>query len=521
MATPQEKLASSLTLLHELQNEKGITAAIRAKDLSRTHRTRLVENGFLTEVMKGWYMSSRPEDKEGDTTAWYASYWHFCGSYLEERFGNNWSLSTEQSLLIHSGNWTIPKQLLVRAPGARNKITHLLHNTSLYEIKLSLPNSLEVVEEDGLRMYSLSSALVLSPETIFTGSATDTRIALLMVRDSSYILNKLLEGGHSVVAGRLAGAFRNVGMNRIADDIVQTMGRAGYNVREKDPFTSKLDFAGTNRPISPYVYRIRMMWQSMREVIIEKFPKAPGLPKDIESFMRDVQEGYENDAYHSLSIEGYKVTPEMIQRVRSGTWNPEASDKDKEERDALAARGYHQAYQAVLKSLSRILTGESPGQVADEDHGIWYQELFEPSVRVGLIRKSDLAGYRNGPVYIRGSNHTPLNRDAVRDAMPALFDLFREETNAAVRVVLGHFIFVFIHPYMDGNGRIGRFLMNSMLVAGGYPWTVVPLEKRKAYMDALEKASVDQNIEPFAVFIAELVSNRLNGMPLPEIPNRK
>jgi len=47
--------------------------------------------------------------------------------------------------------------------------------------------------------------------------------------------------------------------------------------------------------------------------------------------------------------------------------------------------------------------------------------------------------------------HVPLNRDAVVDAMPALFDLLREEKEPAVRAVLGHFIFVYIHPYMDGT----------------------------------------------------------------------
>jgi fido (protein-threonine AMPylation protein) len=339
-----------------------------------------------------------------------------------------------------------------------------------------------------------------------------------MIRDSSDILPKLLEGGHSVVAGRLAGAFRNLGMDRIADDILHTMQQAGYDIRENDPFSSRLDFHGTGRQTSPYVNRIKMMWHTMREVIIARFPGAPGLPKDTKTFMKHIEETYVTDAYHSLSIEGYKVTPELIERVRSGTWNPEANDREKEEKDALAARGYYQAYQAVLVSLGRILKGENSGQVIDDDHGKWYRELFAPSVTAGLIRLSDLAGYRNGPVYIRGSMHVPLNRDAVRDAMPALFDMLREEQNAAVRVVLGHFIFVYIHPYPDGNGRIGRFLMNAMLVAGGYPWTVVPLSARKDYMEALEQASVRQNIEPFTDFIARLVEDRLKGKPLPEIP---
>ena len=63
--------------------------------------------------------------------------------------------------------------------------------------------------------------------------------------------------------------------------------------------------------------------------------------------------------------------------------------------------------------------------------------------------------------------HTPPNHEAVRDTMPVLFDLLEEETNASVRVVLGHFIFVYLHPYFDGNGRIARFLMNAMLASGG------------------------------------------------------
>jgi Fic family protein len=77
-----------------------------------------------------------------------------------------------------------------------------------------------------------------------------------------------------------------------------------------------------------------------------------------------------------------------------------------------------------------------------------------------------------------------------------------------VRVVLGHFFFVNIHPYIDGNGRMGRFLMNAMLASGGYPWTVVPLAQRSRYMSALETASMGRDIRPFAELLAELVARR-------------
>jgi hypothetical protein len=48
---------------------------------------------------------------------------------------------------------------------------------------------------------------------------------------------------------------------------------------------------------------------------------------------------------------------------------------------------------------------------------------------------------------------------------------------------------------MDGNGRMGRFLMNLMMASGGYPWTIVPLERCRSYMSALESASVEGDIK--------------------------
>jgi hypothetical protein len=517
MATPSEKLVQSLKVLQKLQNPIG-AAAIRAGEITGTHRERLIQNGFLKEVIKGWYIPSRPDEQQGDSTSWYASFWRFSATYLEIRFGKNWSLSPEQSILIHSGNWTVPQQLLVRSPRARNKITSLPHGTSLFDVRSSLPSLEDREEKEGIRLFSLSAALIASSPGFFTSNPTDGRTALSMVRDASDILAKLLDGGQSVVAGRLAGAFRNIGRDRIADDIIKTMTSAGYDTRESDPFATKLTYRGTGRAISPYVNRLRMMWHTMRETIIDRFPKAPGLPKSKAAFLKHVKDVFVTDAYHSLSIEGYKVTPELIERVRSGAWNP-AKGKDSEQRDALAARGYWQSHQAVLKSLEKILQGDNAGEVVDADHGTWYRELFAPSVAVGLLKPSDLAGYRNGQVYIRRSMHVPLNRDAVRDAMPTFFELLMEEQNPAVRVVLGHFMFVYIHPYMDGNGRIGRFVMNAMLAAGGYPWTVISVDSRKIYMEALEQASVNQNIVPFADFLAALVTKGLNGAPLPRILN--
>ena len=90
MATPKEKLANSLEILTKLQDNGRM--AIRSKDLTRTHRERLLAAGFLQEVMKGWYIISRPDQAGGESTAWYVSFWGFCADYLNSRFGESWEL---------------------------------------------------------------------------------------------------------------------------------------------------------------------------------------------------------------------------------------------------------------------------------------------------------------------------------------------------------------------------------------------------------------------------------------------
>ena len=96
--------------------------------------------------------------------------------------------------------------------------------------------------------------------------------------------------------------------------------------------------------------------------------------------------------------------------------------------------------------------------------------------------------------------------------MPTLFDLIEMEPEPSVRAVLGHWLFGYIHPYPDGNGRMARFVMNVMLASGGYPWTIIPVQDRTAYIDALESASVGQDIEPFARFVAEQVARSSEQM---------
>jgi hypothetical protein len=503
MASHSEKLANTLAALKELQDRGKI--AIETKDLSRTNRERLLKSGFLLAVMKGWYIPTRPDESPGESTAWYASYWNFCSGYLGSRFDESWCLSPEQSLALHGGNWCIPSQLLVRTPRGGNKPTKLLHGTSIFDIRLKLPANEDVEVFEGLRVMNLESAIIACPPAYYTANPREVQIALSMISDPGKLLRKLLAGSHSKVAGRLAGSFRAIGREKTANTILDTMRAAGYTVQEQNPFDEALNVTFGVREVSPYVNRLRLTWEKFREDILLHFPKAPEEAINPEELLRKIDVIYTTDAYHSLSIEGYHVSAGLIDQARSGNWNPEGRGEDKEHVNALAARGYWQAFQAVKKTILETINGKDAATAAENDFQEWYRELFGPSVAAGIIEAEDLAGYRNRPVYIRRSMHTPPNSVAVLDLMPAYFEHLRNEKSPEVRVVLAHFIFVYIHPYVDGNGRMGRFLMNLMLSSSGYSWLVIPVERRDEYMESLEAASVHQDIVPFTKFLASLM----------------
>lgn len=497
MATIAELLASSLNALKEIQ-KNGEFTIIKSGELSPTHIRRLVGHYFLRPIIKGWYVVTDPSAIPGDSTSWYASFWSFIARYANERYKDEWCLSAEQSLAIYTGSTIVPNQVLIRSPKGNNYVVELIPPTSIFNLGAELPSKIDRNNPYRLHLYTLHEAIIVATPTMYRNDALTMRAALAMVRDGSEILKILVDTGQTVRAGRVIGAFRNIGRTDIADEIAGTMKRIGYVVQEEDPFT---EVAKVGLSASPYVTRLRLMWKNMRKDVIDNFTcsKSNLSPN---KFLERMDAQYKLDAYHSLSIEGYRVSDELINKVRSGAWKPQGDDADS--KNALAARGYWQAFQAVKKSVSNILGGRDSADIGERDLSIWHSEMFMPCVAAGIIKPSDIVGYRSHQVYIRNSMHTPLNPDALCDAMTTLFELLKEEPETRVRAVLGHFLFTYIHPFMDGNGRVSRFLMNTMLASGGYDWLIIPVERREEYMASLEKASVAGDIVPFSIFLSSL-----------------
>jgi len=184
MPSPNEKLAESLDVLEALQQDNQ--RVFRSDDLSRVHRERLVENGFLQEVMKGWLISSSPEARAGESTPWHASFWEFCARYCDERFGEQWHLSPEQSLFLHGERTVIPDQLVVHSPKATNNDINLLFGTTLYDLKVvEMPATAALMVRDGLRLFSPPAALVRVPESFFQLYPIETQVVMASLVDAS------------------------------------------------------------------------------------------------------------------------------------------------------------------------------------------------------------------------------------------------------------------------------------------------------------------------------------------------
>jgi hypothetical protein len=168
----------------------------------------------------------------------------------------------------------------------------------------------------------------------------EAEIALATIRHASELLPTLLAGDKMVTAaGRLAAAFDFVKRPDEAERIQKAFAKFKIALKLVNPFELAEPSIAPSRERSPYVLRLRSMWAGWRQDVINTFPPAPGIKKQGADYLAQVDERYVSDAYNSLSIEGYRVTDELIERVASGDWNPDGDPEHNRIRDALAARG--------------------------------------------------------------------------------------------------------------------------------------------------------------------------------------
>lgn len=510
-------LAEALTAAQKV----AINNIVNSKDITSSQRTFLIKKGYLKTILRGWYLldANLSTKHAGESALWFASLWDFVGQYLASKYNNDYWLSPEASLDLHTSNNTMPKQLIVYIPKGKGttNIVALPNNMSLL-ISPTVKQPREIIQPPSidLNILSLEESIVSASPRAYVASPRSLQLALRQA-DDSRLATALLHSENIASASRIIGALEAMNLEskaRKLESIINATGYQGLNI--SNPFKIKLISITPRRNESPSAIRVRMMWQQMRSTVIkifESFPPPHNFKQrsisDITSMMSDI---YAKDAYHSLSIEGYKVTPELIQRVASGEWSPEIITQDKQAKDALAARGYHLAFKQVEVLIKTAHQDSNLDLESMLDIGLtqWYSSLFSPCVDAGIVKPVDIAGYRKGPIYIRLSKHVPPPSEQLTDCIDTLKELIANENHSIVQAILGHLCLGYIHPFPDGNGRTARFLMNFMLVLGGYDWTVITMEQRSQYMSALEAASVHGDITPFANFVLNTMQAKLS-----------
>lgn len=129
------------------------------------------------------------------------------------------------------------------------------------------------------------------------------------------------------------------------------------------------------------------------------------------------------------------------------------------------------------------------------------------------IDDSNAGVYREEQVFISGAKHVPPTAVLVPEKMEDMINWYRNEgshLNTIERGAMLHAIFVGIHPFIDGNGRTARLLLNLQLMKDGYPPVIIKVENRLAYYEALDKAHTTQNYKDFISLVATEVKDSLD-----------
>ena len=474
---------------------------IKSKNLPETTFRRLRKLNWLEEIIKGWYILKPPAVNSDISTLWYSSFWTFLKYFLSEKYNKDYCLAPVSSLFLKTEINTIPNQVVVILKNGGGRTLQLPFKTSLllYSDKKKFPKNIENFR--GVNIIELSKAITMVPESFYTTYATTAELALLMIKHPGDITRHLLENNQPVKANILAGAYQFLRKKNFVNQIKQDMSVI-TSIRPKNPFKKQHFILERKKVFSPAAGRIEVLWKQYKKQLKLNSPNVL-LPvkEDLNDIIKKIDSIYTHDAYNSLSIEGYAVTEKLIKKIAEEGFSPVDNLEDKEQVTAMAAKGYYLAFQQVKNFIKRnygknIKDIQFKNQIQN-----WYKQLFAPHIQSGFIQPHLLTGYRNKPVFIKGSRHIPVNHACVNDVMEQYFKLLKKEDSPWVQSLLGHFMLVFIHPFPDGNGRTARFLMNAIFVLSGRNWTIIRQQEKHNYFQVLEKASVHGDIRSFEKFI--------------------
>lgn len=213
------------------------------------------------------------------------------------------------------------------------------------------------------------------------------------------------------------------------------------------------------------------------------------LPKEMVANLRESL--LLNWTYHSNAIEGNTLTLQETKVALEGI--------------TIGGKALREHFEAINHRDAIIYVEELVKQ--SELLSEWHIKQLHSLVLRNI--DADNAGkYRSINVLIAGAEHTPSDSILVPEQMQSMMDWYQneaQELHPVERAARLHSELVKIHPFVDGNGRTARLIMNLSLMQSGFPAVLIKVEQRLAYYQALDKAHTQNNYQDFINLIAESV----------------
>lgn len=230
-------------------------------------------------------------------------------------------------------------------------------------------------------------------------------------------------------------------------------------------------------------------WKQSIEQINKKYRKKfESLPTPIQA--KHLRNFGIRFTYHSNKIEGSTLTHREVALIIEEPNVP----INKPTYQIIEAKVHNQIYESIIKS-------KEYKEISMEMVLEWHKTLFTlhplGDQFAGLIRKEQ--------VYISGSDHVPPPPQLVIPLLNDLFDWHNDSKDSMHPILLAclmHFMFVSIHPFRDGNGRMCRLIMNYILYKNNYIMYDLPYNIRKSYYRALEKSNIKDDKMHFVGWFA-------------------
>ena len=275
--------------------------------------------------------------------------------------------------------------------------------------------------------------------------------------------------------GRIAGVERKGNLYMIPEDAEQPIDARTY---------TKTSLKKSYTPILEQINSLKKSLDSCR----------PLTPSEVDA----IKEVFlVEHTYNSNAIEGNTLTLQETALVLQGI----TIDK-KPLKDHLEAVGYKEAFQYIE-------------ELAKQDKDLSEYDIKSIHNLVLADRPEDRGTFRRVNVRIAGALTNPVQPYLIEPKIEELLNNYKvwsETMHIVERVAIFHLQFESIHPFIDGNGRTGRLIMNLQLIKEGLPAINIKFADRKKYYDAFDEYSKTGSTEAMINLVGEAVISRLREM---------